>query len=407
MAGPTFLRGPSMPGRTIQRDPNVDPVTGLYIPRTDFSEAGGDPVQRDRAGIPISSRAPAPDMSGAPKFYGKRPVARTQEEYEQLKAAGANPLEPNFVPHNIYKPGTPEWYAEQDQIDAFNTEGEGLAGLQDWEQKYLPGISEAVNAAIAGDEAAMARVNELMGSIKDPEIAAFVGDYVSQAASAGPGQEAIDRQIGQFDKLNALSDPSITAEEKLMMEVARREQEQDLRAQREAMAQNMRARGVYGSGAELTQNMMAQAEGSNRRALEYMSAQANAQQRAMDALGKASEMSSDIRKSEAQESQFRGTAADRAKEFNNRLRQEYETWKTETLDKRNQNKISNEQNWANIQSAINSNRVNHSQVMPNMDLKKLGVKHGIMAEGDKAVGDARTKVANALLFKEGKEKYGF
>ncbi len=86
-------------------------------------------------------------------------------------------------------------------------------------------------------------------------------------------------------KLWGLTDTKETAEEKLMRELARRSMEADLRGQREAQAQNLKERGVYGSGAEVAGFLGTQQELAQRRALEEMKANQNAQQRALAALG--------------------------------------------------------------------------------------------------------------------------
>jgi len=99
--------------------------------------------------------------------------------------------------------------------------------------------------------------------------------------SLGAGYDA---QLDALNKYKALTDPSITAEERFMMEQARQQEEQGLRSNRDAVMQDLAARGMRGSGAELTNMLGAQQQLGNQRVLADLGAQANASKRAMQAL---------------------------------------------------------------------------------------------------------------------------
>lgn len=86
-------------------------------------------------------------------------------------------------------------------------------------------------------------------------------------------------------RIGALTGIKETAEERAMRANARAELETQLRGAQEATANNLRARGVYGGGAELTQGLGASQEAAKRQMLEDVNAQANAQKRALGALG--------------------------------------------------------------------------------------------------------------------------
>ena len=94
-----------------------------------------------------------------------------------------------------------------------------------------------------------------------------------------------NRELMNLGKIGALTSLKETAEEKLMREQARRTMESQLKAQRDAQASSMKARGVYGGGQELVQALLGQQEAASRRSLEDVAANANAQKRAMSALG--------------------------------------------------------------------------------------------------------------------------
>ena len=246
------------------------------------------------------------------------PEGKKKEFTDQDAGSG---VDPNSVPGK-FEDTQAKIDAEKDLVN------------QDWEGIDVAGLEEAVNAAATGDAAALEKLKGILGNIKDPEIADYVGDYIAQTAQADPRD--IEAQRRQLAKFESLSDPRITAEEKLMMELARRETEADLRGQRGALANNLQARGVYGSGSELTMNAMAQQEAAQRQALEMLGAQANAQKRAMESLQGAADLSTSMRDSSASESQFNATASNRAMEFNKTLRDAYDHWVNEQKRKINE-----------------------------------------------------------------------
>ena len=88
-----------------------------------------------------------------------------------------------------------------------------------------------------------------------------------------------------LSKIGKLTDTKETAEEQFMRAVARQNMESQLKGQREAVASSLKARGQYGGGSELALALGAQQEAAGRRSLEDMGANANAQKRAMSALG--------------------------------------------------------------------------------------------------------------------------
>lgn len=147
--------------------------------------------------------------------------------------------------------------------------------------------------------------------------------YVSDAAKAA--------QKTAMDKTLALTDTKETAAEKLMREMARREQEQNLRSQSEAQANQLRSRGAYGSGAEIAGFLGNQQEQAQRRSLEEMQANANAQQRAMSALSAYGNQSFQL----GQQDQASGALQDANSRFNSQSQQQWQQFKTKTQQQEN------------------------------------------------------------------------
>lgn len=299
-------------------------------------------------------------------------------------------------------PDSPAWKAEHRVTEAGEIRDLGEANYTGWEEGPLADLQATATKAAAGDQAALARLEEIMGSIKDPVIKDYVGDYISQAAQAGPSQQAMDDQRKEYLKLSGLTDPTITAEERLMQETSRRQQEQDLRSQRGAFANDLQARGMYGSGAELTMNLAQSQESAQRRAIEEMTAQSNAQKRAMDALVGAADISGDIRESEAQESQFRGTAADKATEFNKTLRDGYDRWVTEQQRKQNQDTAGNALGLFGAQTGVNRDAVTRATGIANTTLGGVQGHAAARTAGFNTEGETIQDLRNEEEFAKGK-----
>lgn len=96
--------------------------------------------------------------------------------------------------------------------------------------------------------------------------------------------EAYAAAVDARNQLKALTSPTVTAQEKLMYELSRQQQEQDERGVREALETDAARRGVSGIGTTIARQGIAAQQTSRNRMLQDMQANAQAQARAMDAL---------------------------------------------------------------------------------------------------------------------------
>lgn len=135
-------------------------------------------------------------------------------------------------------------------------------------------------------------------------------DQQSQAAQTRVSQETLDKQNQGMDKLWGLTDPSITPQERMMMEIARRGQEQTESASRGAVMSDLQSRGFGGAGAQQTSMLGAQEQGGQERTLADLGAQANAQNRATNALGMYVDAAGKLRSQEFDEAFARAAAGD-------------------------------------------------------------------------------------------------
>lgn len=294
-----------------------------------------------------------------------------------------------------YAPGSPGWAAEQQAEEGKTGLDQDLAAI---DALGLDNLNELAKQAAEGDAAAGQALKDAFAKIQDPEIKAYVGDYVSQAAEARVSEATLAQQQKEFDKLSALTDPTITAAERKMMYDARKQQENDLRSQREAYANDLQARGMYGSGAELGMNLASAQEYANRRMGEEMTAQANAQNRAMEALKQANTVAGNIRTSEAQETQFRASAADKASEFNKKLQEDYNHWRTDAENRLNESRERRAKTIADYDRQTAQNKFKNTISTINTGLEGVKTRSDVRHAGQDVVDEARKMLGNTHLF---------
>lgn len=226
-------------------------------------------------------------------------------------------------------PATPEQAeaAKLKDADAVRKENsakwDALANLPLTQLKSRFGLSDQ-EASEAHD-----KFVEAVNGYVDPAYEAALPDLVSAAAEAQADPEAVAAQHRALAKTEALTDLQESPEEKFMREQSRRTQERDLRSQRDADKNSLLARGAYGSGAEIAMSGQAQQEAAERRSLEELGANANAQKRALAAIGQMGELSGQMRDDSFGESLQRGSAADAVRTGNRSYKESYNRWKRE------------------------------------------------------------------------------
>ena len=126
-----------------------------------------------------------------------------------------------------------------------------------------------------------------------------------------------DAQLNSLDALQAIIDgDGMTAIDKARMNQINMENNAIDRGNREAILQNAQARGVGGSGLELAQQMISQQSGAGRRAQQGFDVAAQAEQRALDAMMKSGELSSQVRGQDLDEASRVAQAQDMINQFN-------------------------------------------------------------------------------------------
>lgn len=132
----------------------------------------------------------------------------------------------------------------------------------------------------------------------------------SEVGGARADSGAIAAQRAALEQLGVMAQGGYTAEEAAAMQRMRAETAQQEKSQRDAVMQQMAMRGMSGSGAELAQQLAAQQGGANRGNQMTLETQAQAQRRALQALGMQSDAASGMRGQSFQEDTTRRGAVD-------------------------------------------------------------------------------------------------
>lgn len=179
---------------------------------------------------------------------------------------------------------------------------------------FYNGVEASDRSNLDAYKNAMGDYSKVEDLFSNPNFYGDVGDVTNQAK---PTDATVQEQRGMLAKMKTLSDPTETAAERFQRLMAERTADANMKGQRDSIAQNLKARGVYGSGAEVVQNMMSQADEANRRYMANLAADAQAQQRATQMLGMGSDLATKMRGAETQE----GALANQVNMFNNSVNQ--------------------------------------------------------------------------------------
>ena len=203
-----------------------------------------------------------------------------------------------------------------------------------------PGSIQAEGAiANTSDDAWMQWMNGQFSDLGELDTPTYKGGYTSAAGSASADPLSILGQYEAASKFRSLSDPTLTAAERSMMEISRRKQERDQRSARTAALSGLRGRGFASGGDEIAALLGSQQETGERRMLEDTVARGQAVGRSMDALKGYGDITGKIRDQSFDESHKRGTALDATSQFNIQQRQDYDAFVAELQQKELQNKF--------------------------------------------------------------------
>ena len=240
--------------------------------------------------------------------------------------------------------------------------------------------------------------------VKDIPIPEFLAGYKSQAAGAKADRRAINAQLDALKQWRAQTTPELTAAERTMMEVNRREQEQSLRGQREAALANLQARGMAGGGGELAATLGAQQETAQRRMLEDLAARGQAVGRAQTALQQYGGLAGDIRQQSFGEQFQRGTAADEATRFGQNMQQQYNQWQTEEQRRQQAAEWGRTMDVSGARAAGTADVYRYGTEPARFEERAAGLKTGVGSEGTSAITSQLAQIYGARQAEEAARK---
>ena len=249
----------------------------------------------DISAAQVGSVAQAQAALAQAQMYYSNPadVNRQISSYNDLSGAGGGSL---------------DYWAKQYQSNPADYAAQNTA-LQDLRGISKGSLDWSSQAALAHPDAQSVINQEAQYNQLNADAMGFL-DQHSLAAEARVSPETLAKQQQGMDKLWAMTDPSISAPERMMMEQARRDQEQTNRASRGQVMGDLQSRGFGGAGAQMTDMLGAQEQEGQERTLADLGAQANAANRATSALGMYVDASGQIRSQEFDEAFSRAAAGD-------------------------------------------------------------------------------------------------
>lgn len=164
----------------------------------------------------------------------------------------------------------------------------------------------------------------------------------------------IEAQNRALEELINLSEAKgLNAIDQQALEEIISEENRNLQAQNDAIAQEAMQRGVYGSGLELAQRLQAAQSGANRMSSRDMDVMRQAQQRALEALSSYGNLASSMRSQDYNEQAQRAAAQDAINRYNT---QQTTDWNRGNVDNQNQvnqmnTDVQHKQQDSNVQAA--------------------------------------------------------
>jgi len=175
----------------------------------------------------------------------------------------------------------------------------------------------------------------------DPRMQEMVqaGPSRMEGISTDPNLRAA--QLKALEQLQSMGEGGLTAGDRFTMEQIAQDEARRERGARDAIMQNMQSRGVQGSGLELAQMLGAQQGAAERRSMRDLGVEAQAQQRALDAIMQAGELGGSIRGQEFGEKSDIASAADIINRYNAGMRADIQGANTAALNEAQRYNIEN------------------------------------------------------------------
>jgi len=219
----------------------------------------------------------------------------------------------------------------------------------------------------------------------------------------GVPQHLIDAQNESLAGLREIHQKGgLTAQDKFRLAQTSMKAATEERGRREAIFQNMRQRGLGGSGMELAANMMSQQAGASRRSMEGLGTEALAQERALQALKDAGQLGGQMRTQEMNEQMQKAEALDAMTRFNAQSRQVTEGRNVDRMNRADELNLADRQRIEDANTGLSNYQQQYNKELWQRDyenrMAKLGLKTGTTTQYSDMVG--RQGAAEAQMYSD-------
>lgn len=157
-----------------------------------------------------------------------------------------------------------------------------------------------------------------------PEMEATITQGPSRMEQVSTDPRLKTAQMGVLSKLAQLGEQGLSAEDRMVFDELTRQTAQQEQARQQGILQNMAARGMGGSGAELAAQLSSSQAAADRQSREGMNLAAQAQKNALNAILQRGSLAGELRSQDFGEQAKIASAADEIARFNAANRQSIE-----------------------------------------------------------------------------------
>jgi hypothetical protein len=197
--------------------------------------------------------------------------------------------------------------------------GQGQAAKDKATQRRLMNeAAEEIKAVMPPDpESQKALLEEFRNAgVLTPEVEKAYPQLTSSFNSVSSDPRLKDAQMSALSKLQQLGEGGLTLQDKADLQQIQDANAAREKGNRQAILQNLAARGMGGSGAELAANLSNQQDSATRNASQSLNVAAQAQKRALDAVIQSGQLGGQIREQDFSEAARKAEAQDAIRRFN-------------------------------------------------------------------------------------------
>lgn len=257
----------------------------------------------------------------------------------------------------------------------------GVVGPRPTDENQSATLPKLLSAFEDADQSNYDALAQGLADVKNPDLIRSVQDLESKVKLSDQTKAA---QTDALNKLKANTSVQETGEEKLMRLLARQKMESEMKGERDAMNASLKNRGAYGSGAELASQLQNQQNLATQRQISELGAQANAQQRAMQALGQYQQLGTALGNQDI----ALGKAQDTIGMFNNQVRQGYDIADVQNKQRNADRDVDKQKTLAKGRSDIVNNARGDTKFDIDTKTGLAGMRIGANSSGANAVSGA-------------------